>query len=164
MSKRYIMSNDSIKRAAEECLAERLNEEGLTAEEKLNREAANAYGPAVWKQLVQTVTSMCNEWNSVTKDPTLTCNETVLGDLRIRCAGRTPYQIIIHYEPRRRLVRVENSAREDHEPKVVLSIEGYITDSGRNARLMRNNEPVNLEMLMLRQIRILAGLRRKGNY
>lgn len=152
------MSSDNIKRAAEEYLAERLNEEGLTAEEKLNREAADTHAPAVWKHLVDTVMSMCNEWNSVTQDPTLTCNETVLGDLRIRCTGRAPHQIIIHYEPKRRLVRVENTAREDHEPKVALSIEGYATDSGRSARLMRNNEPVNLETLMLRQIRILAGL------
>jgi hypothetical protein len=159
------MGNDSIKRAAEEYLAERLTEEeGLTADEKLNREAANAYGPVVWKHLVETVTSMCQEWNSVTKDPTLTCKETVLGDLRIRCAGRTTHQVIIHYEPKRRLVRVENTARLDHEPKVVLSIEGYAADSGRSARLMRNNEPVNLEMLMLGQIRVLAGLSRKGQY
>ena len=158
------MINDNIKRAAEEYLAERLTEDGLTTQEKLNRDAANAYGPVVWKDLVETVTSMCNEWNSVTKDPTLTCHETVLGDLRIRCAGRTPHQIIIHYEPKRRLVRIENTARLDHEPKMVLSIEGYASGSGRGARLMRNNEPVNLEMLMLGQIRVLAGLSRKGNY
>jgi len=156
------MGNDSIRRAAQEYLAERLTEEGLTAEEKLNRDAANAYGPAVWKHLVETVTAMCKEWNFVTKDPTLTCNETVLGDLRIRCSGRAPHQIIIHYEPKRRLVRIENTAREDHEPKVVLMIEGYAIGSGRNAHLVRNHEPVNLENLMLGQIRVLAGLRRKG--
>jgi len=103
------MSDDSVKRAAEEYLAERLTEEGLTAEEKLSREAANLHGPAVWKQLVDTVTSMCNEWNAVTQDPTLTCSETAMGDLRIRCARRGTHQIIVHYEPKRRLVRVENS-------------------------------------------------------
>jgi hypothetical protein len=158
------MGNDSIKRAAEEYLAERLTEEGLNSEQKLNREVANAQGPAVWKHLVETVTAMCDEWNFVTKDPTLTCKETMLGDLRIRCAGRATHQIIVHYEPKRRLVRVENTARLDHEPKVVLSIEGYATGSGRSARLMRNNEPVNVEMLMLGQIRVLAGLSRRGNY
>jgi hypothetical protein len=64
-------------------------------------------------------------------------------------------------DPKRLLVRVDNTAREDYEPKVLLSIEGYATDSGRDARLMRNNEPVNLEMLILGQLRVLAGLRRK---
>lgn len=61
-------------------------------------------------------------------------------------------------------MRVENTAREDHEPKVILSIEGYTTEDGRRgARLVRNNEPVNVEMLILGQLRVLAGRRHKSN-
>jgi hypothetical protein len=157
------MADQNIKRAAQEYLAERLSEEGLTCEQTRNRDAAIALAPAVWKKLAETVVTMCKEWNVVTKEQSLTCTETMMGDLRIRCAGRS-HQMVIRFEPKRRLVRVDNSAREDHEPKVILSIEGYATDSGeRDARLMRNNEPVNLEMLVLGQLRVLAGLSRKSD-
>jgi hypothetical protein len=155
------MSDESIKRAAQEYLAERLSDEGLTAEQTLNRQAAIALAAAVWRRFAETVVAMCNEWNAVTKEQSLTCTETVLGDLRIRYAGRS-HQLVFHYDSSRRLVRVENSAREEHEPKVVLSIEGYPTESGRGARLMRNLEAVNVEMLILGQLRVLAGLSRKA--
>jgi hypothetical protein len=155
------MSDESIKRAAHEYLAERLSEEGLTAEQTLNRQAAITLAAAVWLRFAETVVAMCNEWNAVTKEASLTCTETVLGDLRIRCAGRS-HQLVFHYGSSRRLVRVENSAREEHEPKVVLSIEGYATESGRGARLMRNLEAVNVEMLIRGQLRVLAGLSRKA--
>jgi hypothetical protein len=85
----------------------------------------------------------------------------MLGDLRVRCAGR-PHQLFFRFDARKRLVQVENTAREEHEPKVVLSIEGYATEVGRDARLMRNNEPVNMETLILGQLRALAGLSRKA--
>jgi len=156
------MSDESVKRAAQECLAERLSDEGLTAEQTLNREAAVALAPAVSKRLAETVVAMCNVWNAVTKEQSLTCKETMLGDLRVRCAGR-PHQLFFHFEARKRLVLVENTARGEHEPKVVLSIEGYSTDIGRDARLVRNNEPVNVEMLILGQLRTLAGLSRKAD-
>jgi hypothetical protein len=157
-----MMDDKSIKRAAQEYLAERLSEEGLTYEQTLNRDAAIALAPAVWKKTAEAINAMCRKWNEVTKEQTFTCKETALGDLRIRCAGRTQ-QMVVHFDSERRLIRVENDARLDHEPKVVLSIEGYATDSGRDARLMRNDEPVNLEMLMLGQLRVLAGLSRKGD-
>jgi hypothetical protein len=155
------MSDEGVKRAAQEYLAERLSEEGLTSEQTLNREAAVALAPAVWKRFVETVVAMCNVWNSVTKEESLTHKETMLGDLRVRCAGR-PHQLFFRFDARKRLVQVENTAREEHEPKVVLSIEGYATDAGRDARLMRNNEPVNVETLILGQLRALAGLSRKA--
>jgi hypothetical protein len=41
------MNDESIKRAAQEYLAERLSEEGLTAEQTLNRQAAITLAPAV---------------------------------------------------------------------------------------------------------------------
>ena len=156
------MSNESVKRAAQEYLAERLSEEGLTYEETLNRDAAVALAPAVWKETAKTVVAIVREWNEVTKEQSLTCKETMMGDLRIRCAGRTQ-EMLVRFESQKRLVRIDNSARPDHEPKVVLSIEGYPTESGRGARLMRDREVVNLEMLVLNQLRLLCGLSRKGD-
>jgi hypothetical protein len=155
------MGNESVKRATQEYLAERLSDEGLTAEQTLNREAAIALAPAVWKRLAETVAAMCTEWNAVTKEQSLTCKETMLGDLRIRCVGRS-HQLVFHFDARKRLVKVENSAREEHEPKLILSIEGYPTDTGRDARLMRNHEAVNVEILILGQLRALAGLSHKA--
>jgi hypothetical protein len=151
------MGEENIRRAAQEYLAERLSDEGLTYEQTLNRDTAVALAPKVWGEVMEKVKAICQEWNAVTKEQTFSCKETVLGDLRIRCAGR-PHQIMLHYESKLRLIRVENSAREEHEPKVALLIEGYVTQEGRGARLMRNNEPVNLEMLMIRQLRTLAGI------
>ena len=155
------MAEDPIKQAAQEYLAAQLTEDGLTHNEKLARDAAITLAPAVWKSLVAKVFAMCQEWNSVTNEQTLTCKETALGDLRIRCASR-PHQLVFHFDSRRRIVRVENTAREAYEPKVVLSIEGYFTGSGHDARLMRNDEPVNLELLVVGHLRVLAGLTRKG--
>jgi hypothetical protein len=155
------MGDESIKRAAQEYLAERLSADGLTYEQQLNRDAAIAGAPAVWQKLIAIVKAMCDEWNSETKENTFSCKETILGDLRVRCAGR-PHHLTFHFESKQRLVRVENTAREEHEPKTVLSIEGYLTESGRQARFMRNNEPVDLHMLLLRQFRILAGLRKRS--
>lgn len=156
------MIDESTKRAAQEYLAARLSEDGLTHEQRLNRDAAVALAPVVWKRVKDTVITKCVEWNAITQEETLTCKETVLGDLRIRCAGR-PYQMVVHFDSPRRLIMVENTARQEHEPKVILCIEGYVTESGRDAHLVRNNEPVNLDMLFLGQLRVLAGLSRKMN-
>jgi hypothetical protein len=156
------MGDESLKRAAQEYLAERLSADGLTYEQQLNRDAAIAYAPAVWQELIATAKAMCAEWNAETKENTFSCKETILGDLRVRCAGRAAHQLTFRFDSKRRLVRVENTAREEHEPKTVLSIEGYLTESGRQARFMRNNEPIDVHMLLLRQFRILAGLRPRG--
>jgi hypothetical protein len=43
-----------------------------------------------------------------------------------------------------------------------LLIEGYSTGSGRSARLMRNDEPVNVDMLLVGELRVLAGLSRRA--
>lgn len=161
VARQQTMADETIKRAAQEYLAVRLTEDGLTYEEKLNRDAAIALAPAVWRGVEERVIAMCAEWNTVTKEQTLTCKETVLGDLRIRCAGRS-HQLILHYDSKRHFIQVENSAREDYEPEVILLIEGYSKDSGRDARLMRNDEPVNLEHLIVGQLRVLAGMSRKA--
>ncbi|MEQ1474044.1 MAG: hypothetical protein ABLQ96_09485, partial [Candidatus Acidiferrum sp.] len=94
---------------------------------------------------------------------TLTCKETALGDLRIRCAGR-PHQMLVHYESRKLLVTIKNTARPDTEPDTYLTVEGYLTGDGatRDACLVRNNEPANLEMLILGHLRVLAGLTQRA--
>src|ERR1700675_2147624 len=155
------MPDESTKQAAQEFLAARLSEEGQTHEDKLNSEAAVALAPAVWKRFADTVTATCKEWNAVTQEQTLTCKETILGDLRIWCAGRTQ-QMMVHYDSKKRLIIVKNTAREKHEPEVILGIAGYSTGYGRQAQVVRNDQPVNVEMLILGQLRVLAGLSRRA--
>jgi hypothetical protein len=153
------MRDEGAKRAAEEYLAAKLSEDSQNLEAQRNREAAMTLGFTVWKRLADTVNAQIREWNSVTKEQTLTCTETALGDLRIRCAGR-PHQMLVHYESRKLLVTIKNTARPDTELHTYLTVEGYANSNGttRDARLVRNNEPANLEMLILGHLRVLAGL------
>lgn len=157
------MHDEGAKRAAEEYLAAKLSVEGQNLEAQLNREAAMALGFTVWKRLTDTVNMQIREWNNVTNEQTLTCKETALGDLRIRCAGR-PHQMLVHYESRKLLVTIKNTARPDTEPDTYLTVEGYRTGVGetRDARLVRNNEPANLDMLILGHLRVLAGLSQRA--
>jgi hypothetical protein len=157
------MRDEGAKRAAEEYLAAKLTEESQSLEAQRNREAAMSLGFTVWKRLADTVNGQIRQWNKVTNEQTLTCTETALGDLRIRCAGR-PHQMLVHYDSRKLLVSIKNTARPDTEPDTCLTVEGYATGDGtaRNARLMRNNEPANLEMLILGHLRVLAGLSQRA--
>ena len=75
----------------------RLSEVGQSHQDKLNMETGIVLAPAVWKKFADTVTATCKEWNEVTQEQTLTCKETILGDLRIWCAGRTQ-QLTVHYD------------------------------------------------------------------
>jgi hypothetical protein len=156
------MNDESTKRAAEEYLAAKLAEEGQSYEDKLNREAAVTLAPRVWKRTAETVIAKCHEWNAVTKEQTFTCKETALGDLRIWCAGRSQL-MTVQYDSKKRLITIKNSARPEHEKDLILSIEGYSTGSGREAHLVRNNQPVNLQVLILGELRVLAGLSRQTN-
>jgi hypothetical protein len=155
------MRDEGTKRAAEEFLAAKLSENAQNLENRLNEEAAIALGPTVWKRVVTNVLTQCRDWNVVTGEQSLTCKETALGDLRIWCAGR-PHQMIVHYDSRRGLVIVKNSARPEGDPETMLRIVGYRTDQGRDARLERNFEPINLDMLILGHLRVLAGLSRRA--
>jgi hypothetical protein len=155
------MGDESTKRAAEEYLAAKLSEEGQLQEDKLNREAASALAPAVWSSVGETVKAKCHEWNRVTGEQTFTCRETMLGDLRVWCAGK-PYQLTVHYDSAKCLVTIKNTARPEHEPDLILGIEGYSTGSDRRARLVRNGQPANLDALILTQLRILSGLDRQA--
>jgi len=156
------MDEVSAKRAAQEYLAARLSEEAQEHEDHLNLEAAIALGTRVWKELVDSFITQCREWNSVTNEQTLTCKETTLGDLRVWCSGKS-HQIIVHYDSKKRSVTIENTARPENEPDTILHIEGYATDGGRDAHLVRNNEPVNLDMMVLGHLRVLAGLSRRAD-
>ena len=149
--------DENTKRAAQEYLATKMTEERQLEENKLNREAAAALAPAVWKRFADTVLAKCEEWNSVTGEKTLTCKETWTGDLRVLCAGRSQ-QLTIHYDSRKLQVTIRNTARAEHEKDIVLHIEGYATESGREARLVRNEELVNAGMLIVWQLRVLSGI------
>jgi hypothetical protein len=110
----------------------------------------------------ETVIAKCTEWNAVTGEQTLTCRETALGDLRVRCAGKSQV-MTVHYDSRIRLITLKNTARPEHEKDMILSIEGYSIAGGRDARLVRNNEPANLDILILGELRVLVGLGRQTN-
>ncbi|MGB7435456.1 MAG: hypothetical protein WBR26_13075 [Candidatus Acidiferrum sp.] len=154
------MGDRSTERAAQEYLAAKFAEERQREEEQLNLEAAASLSLVVWKRVTHTVFAKCREWNAVTNEQTLTCKETAVGDLRIRCCGRS-HQLTIHFDSRKRLVIIRNTARPENEPDTILSIEGYASDSGRDARLTRNNEPIHLDMLIVNHLRVLAGLSRE---
>ncbi len=155
------MGDESTKQAAQEYLATKLSEAGQAYEDQQNREAAIALAPAVWRTFSNAVLAKCSEWNAVTEEQTLSCKETALGDLRIWCAGRSQ-QITVHYDSRKRHIAINNTARLEHEPVAVFQIEGYLSESGRQARLMRNEQPVNIDMVLVGQLRILAGLSRRA--
>jgi len=155
------MGDESAKRAAEEYRAARLSAETESEENRLNRDAAERLATSVWKQLADLVTAKCKEWNKVAGEPALTCRETMLGDLRILCTGR-PHQLVVHFDSRKLLIILKNSARLSHETDVILLIEGYSTGSGRLARLMRNDDPVDVDMLLVGELRVLAGLSRRA--
>ena len=147
------------KRAAQEYLAAKLSEEHQQIEDELNRQTAASRALAVWKQVSDTVSAKCRDWNAITSEQTLTCKETLLGDLRIRCAGRN-HHIVVHFDSSQLVVVIKNSARPENETDTVLTIEGHRTEDGRDAHLVRNNEPINLDMLILSHLRVLAGLAR----
>ena len=156
------MGDEGTKRAAQEYLAAKLSKEGQSQEDKLNQEAAEKLAPSVWKRVADTVIAKCQEWNLVTGEKTFSHKETLLGDLRILCAGRSQ-QMIVHYDSKKLLIVIKNGARLEHEKDVILHIEGYSTGSGREAHLVRNEQPVNLDMLILGELRVLAGLSRQTN-
>jgi hypothetical protein len=156
------MTDQSTKRAAQEYLAAKLSEDEERSEYQLNLQAAVQLAPAVWKRVADTVVGQCREWNAITSDQTLTCKETAMGDLRICCAERS-HQLTIHYNPYKRQVILRNSARPENEKDTVLLIEGYRTESGRDAHLTRNNQEINLDTLVTNHLRMLTGLSREAS-
>jgi hypothetical protein len=154
------MRDESTKQAAQEFLAAKLTEEAQKLEDKLNQETAVARSLQVWKLFRDSIFSQCNEWNSVTQEQTLTCKETPLGDLRVWCAA-TSKHLTVHYDSRKLLVTLKNGGRRENETDVILHIEGYSTGSDRSAHLVRNDEPANVPLLILGELRLLSGIGRQ---
>jgi hypothetical protein len=155
------MRDESTKQAAQEFLAEKLAAENQKHEEKLNKETALARALDVWKYFRDSIFAQCNEWNSVTQEESLTCKETPMGDLRIWCASRSK-QMTVQYDSRKLTVTIKNAARDESQKDAILTIDGYATDSGgHDARLVRNNEPVNVHTLILGELRLLTGIGRQ---
>jgi hypothetical protein len=156
------MTDENTKQAAQEYLAAKLVEEEQSNEEKLNHSAAVACAPQLWKSLKEAVSAQCTEWNAVTQEQTLTCRETPIGDFRVWCAPKSK-QMTLHYDVKNLLITVKNTARPEHEKDVILRIEGFGIGSPREARLIRNDQPVNLPRFILAELRILAGMTRQRN-
>jgi hypothetical protein len=154
------MRDESTRQAAQEFLAAKLTEEAQKLEDKLNLETAVARSLQVWKHFRDSIFSQCEEWNSVTQEQTLTCKETPLGDLRVWCAA-TSKHLTVHYDSRKLLVTLKNGGRRENETDVILHIEGYSTGSERSAHLVRNDEVVNVPVLILGELRILSGMGRQ---
>jgi hypothetical protein len=154
------MRDESTRQAAQEFLAAKLTEEAQRLEDKLNLETAVARSLQVWKHFRDSIFSQCDEWNSVTQEQTLTCKETPLGDLRVWCAA-TSKHLTVHYDSRKLLVTLKNGGRRENETDVILHIEGYSTGSERSAHLVRNDEAINVPVLILGELRILSGMGRQ---
>jgi hypothetical protein len=154
------MRDESTRQAAQEFLAAKLTEEAQKEEHRLNQETAVARSLQVWKSFREAIFSQCEEWNAVTQERTLTCKETPLGDLRIWCADTSKY-MTAHYDSRKLLVTIRNAGRSENEKDLQLQIEGYSTGSERSAHLVRNNEPANIPVLILGELRLLSGIGRQ---
>ena len=151
------MGSDETKRAAQEFLAAQFTEAVQIEEERLNSEAAVALAPKVWKRVAETFMAQCEAWNTIVKSEALTCKETILGDLRIRCASK-PDIITVHYDSKKLQVIVRNTARLEHEGDSTFFIQGY--NGGTEADLSRNNQRTNLDVVVLGELRVLAGIGR----
>jgi hypothetical protein len=86
-----------------------------------------------------------------------------MGDLRIWCAARSK-QMTVHYDSRRVLITVKNAGRLEHEKDVILHMEGYRTGperTDRDVHLVRNEQAVNIELLIVGELRVLTGMSRQ---
>jgi hypothetical protein len=155
--------DEITKQAAQEYLAAKLTEEEQIYEAQQNQALAVVRSPWVWKSVKDAILEKCREWNAVTQEETLTCRETALGDLRVWCAARSK-QMTVHYDSRKLLITVRNAGRLEHEKDVILHIEWYRTGperSDRAIRLIRNEQPVNIDLLMVGELRVLTGMSRQ---
>jgi hypothetical protein len=159
------MRDESTKQAAQEYLAAKLTEEDQKYEDERNAATALSSSLLVWKRFKDAILAQCNVWNTVTQEETLACRETPIGDLRIWCAARSK-QMIVQYDSTKLLITVKNAGRLENEKDVILRIEGYRAGADRDdrdARLTRNDQPVNIDMLVLGELRVLTGIGRQRN-
>lgn len=155
------MSTDKTKDSAQEFFAEKLSQDFEAQEAKLNHEAAVRLCRVVWNRVASSVQHKCKQWNQVTGEETMVCKETLLGDFRIRCAGR-PHQLSIHFDPSKLLITLKNTARAEHETDVILQIEGHATENGdRDAHLVHNGQIASADAVLLGEFRVLAGMSRQ---
>lgn len=157
------MRDESTRQAAEEYLATKLTEEEQKYENEQNMATAVARSLQVWKRFKDAILTQCNVWNTVTQEETLACKETLLGDLRIWCAARSK-QMTVQYDSKKLLVTVKNAGRPENEKDVILRVEGYRTGADRDerdARLMLNDQPANINVLILGELRVLTGIGRQ---
>jgi hypothetical protein len=154
------INDESAKQSAEEYLATKLEEERQAYEHQLNMETAFARSPLVWKSVKDTIIAKCAQWNEVTQEETLTCKETLLGDIRIWCAARAK-QMTVQFDSKRLLITVKNAARLENETDVVMRIQGYWTGTERDTRLIHSEQVVNIDLLILSELRVLAGMSRQ---
>ncbi len=154
------MSTDRTKDSAQEFFAEKLSRDFEAQEAKLNHEAALRLCRVVWSRVAKAVQDKCKQWNQVTGEETMVCKETLMGDLRIRCAGR-PHQLSIHFDPAKLLITLKNTARAEHETDVILNIEGCPTENGRDAQIVHNGKAANADIVILGELRVLAGMTRQ---
>ena len=155
--------DDNTKQAAQEYLAGKLTEDQRIYEATQNRATAVARSLQVWKSFRDSIMQKCREWNTITQEETLTCKETPLGDLRIWCAARS-MQMTVHYDSQKLLIIIKNSGRLEHEKDVILFIRGYrksFDNEDRDVRLERNDEPINPDMLIVGELRVLTGMSRQ---
>ena len=159
------MRDESTKQAAQEYLATKLTEQQQRYEDEQNHATAVARSIVVWRRLRDSLVAQCKEWNAVVGEETLTCKETPLGDLRVWCAALSK-QMTVHFDSRRLLITIKNAGRLENEKDVIMRIEGYRTGpalDARDAHLARNDEIVNLDMLLLGELRVLTGMKRQRN-
>jgi len=159
------MRDESTKQAAQEYLAAKITVEDQKYEDERNRVTAVARSLQVWKRFKDAIVAQCNVWNTVTQEETLSCKETLLGDLRIWCAAQSK-QMTVQYDSKKLLIAVKNAGRLENEKDLILHIEGYRTGADRDdrdARLMRNDQPANIDMLILGELRVLTGIGRQRN-
>src|SRR5712664_2232973 len=155
--------DETTRQAAQEYLAGKLTEEEQIYEATQNQALAMARAPLVWKSVKDSIFQKCSEWNAITQEETLTCKETVMGDIRIWYASRSK-QMTVHYDSRKLLITVKNAGRLEHEKDVILHIEGYRTGTHRDDRdvhLVRNEQAVNIELLIVGELRVLTGMSRQ---
>src|ERR1700694_6187071 len=159
------MRDESTKQAAQEYRAAKVTEKEQINEEKHNMALAVARSPLVWTSVKDAIFEKCGEWNAVTQEETLTCKETAIGDLRIWCAARSK-QMTVHYDSKKLLITVKNAGRLEHEEDVIMRMEGYRTGADRADRdvhLVRNEQAVNMDMLIVGELRVLTGMTRQRN-
>lgn len=155
--------DETTRQAAQEYLAGKLTEEEQLYEDTQNKALALARSAMVWKSVKDSIFEKCREWNAVTQEETLTCKETVMGDIRIWYAARSR-QMTVHYDSRKLLITVKNAGRLEHEKDVVLHMEGYRTGperTDRDVHLVRNEQAVNIDLLIVGELRVLTGMSRQ---